>query len=190
MKFHKCFFCNKLAPTPYHVTEIDGDSIQSVDLCTKCGEEYLGSLTQPVGTTPKESVDLTNITTPEQLLELLTGQPQFEKKYPPKNPCACGMTLQEFDEYGRFGCPDCYEHFHELVELVVLPYHNNPEEHVGKRPRHLAERIAERDPQEKMKLLKLRLAQAIELEEYERASVLKEQIDQLTQELSAASEDQ
>jgi protein arginine kinase activator len=195
MKLHKCFFCNKLAATPFHVTEIDGDKVQSVDLCVNCAAEYMAALEPTdsvIASTPQQkAVNLTHITTPEELLELLTGvEPKFEKKYPVHEPCKCGMTLQEFDEYGRFGCPHCYDHFEDLIEHVVLPYHNNPEEHVGKRPKYLAERQADKDPKEKMKLLKLRLAQAIELEEYERAAVLKQEIDALTQSFPSTSEDQ
>lgn len=189
MKFQKCFFCNKLTPTPFHVTEIDGENVQSVDLCTRCAKEYMASLEPSQPTQSTETVDLSHITTPEQLLELLTGtEAQFEKQYPPKDPCVCGMTLQEFDECGRFGCPQCYSHFTELIEAVVLPYHSHAEEHVGKRPRYRLEQ--EKDPQEKLKVLKLRLAQAIELEAYEQAAVLNEEIKQLNQSIPAVSEDQ
>lgn len=189
MNFQKCFFCNKLAPTPIHVTEIDDKNTQTVDLCVRCAKEYMESIENEMQkTAPKpksESVDLTHITTAEQLLELLAAKPRSKK-----DPCVCGMTIEEFDEYGRFGCADCYDHFHELVESIVVPYHNNAEEHVGKIPKYRAEREAEKDPHEKLKLLKLRLAKAIELEEYEKAALLNEELKKLNQELSTISSDQ
>lgn len=192
MKVNRCFFCNKMTSTPVHVTELDGDSFQSVDLCVKCAAEYMEAIDPKQLPEPPEpeavNLDLSHITTPEQLLEVLQVKPK--KRYPDKDPCDCGMTLEEFDEYGRFGCANCYDHFHEIVDNIVLPYHNDATEHVGKIPRNRAEHIANRDPQERLKLLKLRYAQAIELEEYEKAAVLHEEIKQLNQELATTSSDQ
>ena len=190
MNFQKCFFCNQLGPTPFHVTEIDNGNAQSVDLCVRCAKEYMASIgPKPQSPSPPptpEGIDLTHVTTPEQLLEILTAKEETNFKM---EPCVCGMSAEEFDQYGRFGCPQCYEHFHEFLEKIVIPYHN-ASEHVGKIPKRQADHEATSDPHEKLKLLKLRLAKAIELEEYEKAAILNEEVKKLSQELSTTSSDQ
>jgi protein-arginine kinase activator protein McsA len=66
-----------------------------------------------------------------------------------------------------------------IIDKVVCPYHK-ADHHVGKHPKHAVVKQTEKDPVEKMKLLKLQLAKAIELEEYERAAEINTEIKQLT----------
>jgi len=186
MKLGRCFFCNKIAAVVFHVTEINDGTVESVDLCSRCGHEYISSLEN--NKKPNGESDLTKIQTPEDLLGFIASL--ATKKKPSHEPCPlCGTTLEAFDQAGRFGCPGCYDHFNLLMEKVVFPYHG-ASEHVGKRPKHAAERRIDEDPAEKVKLLKLRLAQAVELEEYERAAIIHEEIKQLTQSLPSSSSDQ
>ena len=99
------------------------------------------------------------------------------------------MTLEEFNTHGRFGCADCYLHFEIIMEELVYPYHK-AKAHVGKRPkRQLAEKL-ENDPVEKLKLLKLRYAKALELEEYEKLADLLKEIEDVKVLLPTTSEDQ
>lgn len=175
MKFSKCFLCDKLIYTPYHVTEIEGESVESFSLCKNCGKEYMKAETpQP------EKVDLSHIKTPEELLGFLTGMKEIPRGIPKeiKDPCECGLTLQEFDEHGKFGCAKCYDHFSERLEQVVYPYHG-ADTHTGKYPRRQMREKWESSPDEKIKLLKLRYAKAIELEEYEKASEINKELKEL-----------
>jgi len=191
MKIRKCFFCNQLVHTPIQITEIDEGQVTSVDLCAQCGKEYMEALEQqPVMAAPSEELNMAQITTAEELVELLTNAENvlFPKKHPDKKPCDCGMTLQKFDENGKFGCAKCYEHFDDIVEQVVIPYHK-ADQHTGKRPKHQIQKMLD-TPEEQLKILKLRLAQAIELEEYEKAAVYNQQIKEITQPPPATSSDQ
>ena len=60
----------------------------------------------------------------------------------------------------------------------VFPFHGACE-HVGKRPKRSQEDKWMSDPVEKEKVLKLRLARAVEVEDYERAAELKKQLAEM-----------
>ena len=168
MSLKKCFQCNKITNTPYHVTEISKDkSVYSYDLCERCGE---GLIDVP------QKVDLNHIKTPEQLLEFISGG-KLPEKEPHNPPCPnCGLTIEEFDVKGKFGCATCYDHFTERMEQLVFPYHK-AKTHVGKFPKKYMENLWNSSPEEKTKLLKLRLAKAVELEEYEKAAQIKIELE-------------
>jgi protein arginine kinase activator len=123
-------------------------------------------------------LDLSHIKTPEELLNFITGMDQPAE---PQRTCTCGWMLENFDKTGRFGCPKCYETYLDKLEQLVFPYHG-ASQHVGKRTKYKFNRQAELDPIEKEKLLKLRLAKAIELEEYEKAVEIKKELNQLKSE--------
>jgi protein-arginine kinase activator protein McsA len=155
MKLKPCSICKKITVTPVHVTEINKDGTTTqLDLCRTCGEKFT-NIDGPVEEIPmqkQEAVDLTNITTPKQLLDFLAAIRGGPDDNTP--PCECGMTVAEFDKHGIFGCPKCYDHFTNQMQRLVFPYHK-ANKHVGKIPkRWLAEKQAN-DPVEKMKLLKL-----------------------------------
>ena len=178
-----CFFCEKITYVPYHVTEINDGDVSVYHMCKHCGDQYFSKSTEKI--MPEKKIDLTHLKTPEDLLNFLSG---VENQIDDKPPCKCGMTTDEFEEYGRFGCPKCYDHFSEKMEELVYPYHK-AREHVGKVPKRHKEMMLEK-PTEKIKLLKLQYAKALELEEYEKLPDLKKQIDEVSQSLSSASEDQ
>lgn len=177
-KLNKCFFCDKLTVTPFHVTEINKDqSIEDCNLCKVCGEKYMEELEKKViDDSPVQSVNLDHITTPEQLLEFLSGLTLA----PPEVPkCKCGWTLFDFNRTGRLSCGDCYADLGPKLMSVVVKYHG-AERHDGKRPKVGRHKIAEMDLTEKRKLLKLRLAKALELEQYEQAALFKRELDDLS----------
>jgi protein arginine kinase activator len=177
MILKKCFQCNKTTYTPYHVTEISKDKIvYCYDLCKKCGEGLMN-------VQKNEKIDLTHIKTPEQLLDFITGV----VKNPP---CPeCGLKVEEFNVNGKFGCAECYNHFVENMQQLVFPYHR-ANVHFGKIPKKQMKELWNSTTEEKTKLLKLRLAKAIELEEYEKASLIKIDLDVLRQSLPSSSEGQ
>ena len=197
----KCFFCNKLVVAPYHITEIQADKIESYDMCEECGSEFIKdayapakNADEPVKKLKSEKVDLTKIKNPKELLSFIMSmiippKPVPIKHTKPKKPtkpnCQCGMSVAELEEYGKFGCPQCYNHFAEYLECY------GAEEHVGKRPKQPKPQIVieELSLEDQLKLLKLRLAKAIEVENYEQAAEINAQIKKLP-ELHAPSSDQ
>ena len=177
----KCFQCNKSGPTPFHITEINKDkTVYSYDLCKKCGEKI-----HPMG----NKIDLSHIKTPQELIDFISGA-ETKKDKPVADPCPkCGLTNEDFDVKGRFGCDKCYEHFSDIMKELVYPYHK-ANSHVGKTPKNYFKKLCESNVDEKRKLLKLQLAKAIELEEYEKAAKIKIELQSLSQNPPSSCEDQ
>lgn len=166
MKLHKCFFCNKIKHTPYRITEIESGQAQVYRMCQHCGKQYLGET--------KTSLDLSHIKTPEELLAFICTTQQKEKVI-----ClTCGLTEEDFEKHKKMGCSDCYKYFQAIIENFTNTYHQ-ANQHVGKCPHHQLEEYWTRNPDERMKLFKLRLAKAIEMENYEDALVFREKIKKL-----------
>ena len=175
----KCNLCDKVIFCPYHVTEKDSKGKwETSDLCIPCAIEYLSNFSlsvypittpPPIAPSPEQGLDLTEIKSTEDLLAFITDHQHSQKEPCPK----CGLMLKEFDDKGRFGCPDCYNHFTECMEELVYPYHGS-REHVGKIPKYT---LDEDNKEERKKLLKLRMAKAVELELYEEAAEIKKQLD-------------
>lgn len=176
MKSNKCFFCNKMTDNSLHLTEVKEDGkVEFFYMCEKCGGQYMSDLDGSELSKDPKIIDLTHIKTPQELLEFLTN---IRVEQPKQQSCECGMTEDEFDKYGRFGCSQCYEHFHNKMEELVFPFHG-AKQHVGKRPKRQIQEILENDPIEKEKVLKLQFAKAIEMENYERAGEIKKQLNLL-----------
>jgi protein arginine kinase activator len=169
----KCNLCDKDIYCPYHVTEKNSKGKwETHDLCIPCALAYLSAFEPLVTSGPKSKseIDLTEIKTTEELLTFITAHQQAKK-----DPCpTCKLTLKEFDEKGRFGCPQCYEHFTEIIEELVFPYHGK-KDHVGKVPKRKTE-----DMGEQLKLLRLKMVRAIEFEQFEEAAKIKKQLDDLS----------
>lgn len=176
MRLNPCFFCGIYTSTPVHLTEIHKDgTYEEADLCESCGKEYMSEKPK----VPK--IDLTHITTTEQLLDFISS---IELPNNPPAPCVCGWTDADFDKYGKMSCNKCYDHFKEKLERIVYPYHN-ASEHIGKRPKRLMYEKMMANPVEKRKFLKLKYAKALELEEYEKLAELQSEIDSVTRELDS-----
>ena len=174
----KCVYCDE-TQIVYRVTELtDGKVSETYDMCLVCGKEYMKDVYKDLQVEKEDNVnalDATEITTPEQLLNFI-GKLNMKSKIPQKTPCVCGMTDKEFHANGKFGCANCYEHFKEEFDTLVVPY-QKADEHIGKRPKHRLQR--EETPEEHVKTVRLRLAKASEIEDYETAAILKKELDSL-----------
>lgn len=178
--FNTCFFCTKFKRTPYHVTQLAHGFAVGIDLCEKCGGHYYEAVLQQCAEaqTAKQTtdvLDLTHIQTPEDLLLFLSGR----REESPVVTCDCGWTSAEFDKVGRMGCSKCYDTFKDRIERLVFPYHG-ASEHVGKRPRNQWLATLMNDPVERAKILRLQYAKALEMEQYEKAAVIKQELDQFS----------
>jgi protein arginine kinase activator len=158
------------------ITELkEGKADNVVHMCLKCGHEYMQKIYRCEDMSVKKNklIDLTSITTPEQLLQFMS---QISQSRSDKTPCdKCGLTTQEFQTSGKFGCPNCYDHFKSEFEALVVPFHG-ANEHLGKKPNR-------RKPisiTEQLKTLRLYLAKSVEVEDYESAAYFKREIERLT----------
>ena len=85
----------------------------------------------------------------------------------------CGMTLAEFREKGRLGCPRDYQIFAAHLEPLLERIHN-AKQHQGRLARGITPAAPPRGPSQKE--LEERLARAIKAEDYELAARLRDQI--------------
>ena len=179
MEINKCVLCDSYKPLPIHVTELEnGKAKESYSLCQECAKIYLDDTKKTPH--PKkialksDSLDLTYIETPEELLDFIMNH---ESKVMNKECSNCGLTLIEFDAFGRYGCPDCYRAFSTETKTICKKYHHKMH-HIGKKPKSKSQ-----SKKERINLLKLQLAKSIELEQYEKASQIKKEIKQISDEI-------
>ncbi|MCR9118649.1 MAG: UvrB/UvrC motif-containing protein [bacterium] len=157
----KCQQCDKLAT--FHITELTGPTPQEVHLCADHAQAYLSpeETPQPPSLTGMLAKQLKVSQTAEELAKL-------DQQACP----VCGITFYEFRQHGRLGCPHDYVFFQEELEPLILNIHGKTE-HTGKRPKK-----TRRTADEQTKLIRLRreMKEAIEVEDYERASQLRDEI--------------
>lgn len=113
---------------------------------------------------------------------------------------SCKTTYADFVKDSRFGCADCYSVFDPLIGENIRHLQGN-EHHVGKRPGSYLEKIRLEEKageeengiagkggkaeepvltsEEKLKLLKARIKDAIRREDYEAAAALRDAIHEL-----------
>jgi len=94
----------------------------------------------------------------------------------------CGFSQREFERRGRFGCPDCYTAFHDLVEPMLKRMHKGTR-HTGKVPRAaFSPEIVDR----RLRELDRELEEAVEAERYEDAAEIRDQMTELRTHLPEA----
>ena len=166
----KCRRCAK--PATLHITEIRDGQAVAVHLCETCAREYLENSAD--GDSPTGANDLAS-----KLEELIAGTGDSPLVCP-----NCGISFGEFRENGRFGCPHDYTEFmSELLPLLENIHEDS--KHVGKHPRSTV--VGTRD-QARLIQLRNEQRQAIEMEDYETAAKLRDEIATLEISLGSESE--
>lgn len=170
-----CAICKNVCYCPIHVTDINKNETVSYDLCVHCGKQFTDIENIENIETIEKELNLENIKSQKELLDFIFGEeviigPVY------KEPCPkCGLTVEEFDEHGRFGCSYCYEHFHEAMEHIIYPYHES-NKHTGKVPKNF---VPLENLIDELKTLKLKKARALEYENYNEAAQFRREIEQL-----------
>ena len=162
-----CCICKEKEAT-VHYTKIDGDKMQKVDLCEECAKTQ--GVNDPVG-----------FSLADMLLGLGASQEIEQAAGGTELKCArCGFTQADFKKAGRLGCPQCYQAFAEGLDALLKSMHKGTH-HVGKIPESLRQT---RDLSDRLTALQKKLNQAVEEENFEQAALLRDQIKQMSAQLS------
>ena len=173
-----CQNCKKARAT-VHLTEIDPDSHEphEMHLCEDCARDSGGL--QKKSSAPKVST-ISFTTSIVGKASKVAGSGTA----PSKVVCPdCGMTNQEFRLKGRFGCVGCYDVFEESLMSLLEKVHGATQ-YVGPRP--LAADGRQRSVaalEQELVDLRRRMNRLVRSENYEEAAQLRDQIDELEQQL-------
>ena len=162
----KCQYCEK--PATFHITELTGDTPEELHFCEEHARIYLTQSEEPAEPAPSLAGVLAQ--------QLKVGQTAEELAQLDQRSCpVCGITFYEFRHAGRLGCPHDYVCFSEELEPLIMNIHGAIE-HTGKVPEH---GMHGTDHQTRLIQLRREMKEAVELEDYERASAIRDEIRKL-----------
>ena len=143
------------------MTEIGDGQMKKIDLCEECAQEK--------GVTDPEGFALAD------LLLGLGASSEMEQGSAELECPTCGFSHADFKKSGRLGCSECYATFAEPLEGVLKQMHKGTQ-HVGKAPKALR---AQLDFSKQRDKLTEQLTKAIEMEDYEKAAQIRDQLNDL-----------
>lgn len=155
-KPEQCSHCQK--PATIHLTQIINNKIHKVDLCEDC--PYKKGVTDPEGFSLADFL----------LKPPVALGPGTDMVCP-----GCGFTPADFKKTARFGCPECYTTFAELLQPMLANMHKDTV-HRGKVPRNALQRITR---MRQLQDLEQSLQAAVRAEDYERAAELRDTLREL-----------
>jgi protein arginine kinase activator len=161
----KCQHCEK--PATFHITELtEPGGPQILHLCEEHARGYLSQ--EPASPAASVAGVLAK--------QLKLGQTADELAKLDQTACpVCGITFFDFRNAGRLGCPYDYTVFEkDLVPLMVNIH--DAQEHRGKRPKRMAPSA---DKQAELIRLRREMEQAVEREDYEKASEIRDRLRML-----------
>lgn len=162
----KCQKCNE--PATFHITELAAGKPTELHLCEDCARQYLTQADEE----PQGSPSLASVLSQQ----LQVGQTVEDLAKADQQSCpVCGITFYEFRSQGRLGCPHDYVVFARELDPLIQNIHNKSEHH-GKRPKR-----APFDTDKRTDLIRLRreMKEAVDAEDYELASQLRDQIKEI-----------
>ena len=170
-----CDICAK-NPATVHLTEIVDDQMSELHLCEECARKKSSQMESQFG-----------------LSDLLAGLADFEKPSEEKEMVAlkcpnCGLTYKDFKKVGRFGCGECYVTFRKFLAPLLKRIHGSGT-HCGKCPvKVTTAKSSKKKPD--VQELRCRLQKAIEMEAYEEAAKIRDQIKELQEKLEQEGKSQ
>jgi protein arginine kinase activator len=158
----KCQHCEK--PATFHITELtQPHGPQILHLCEEHARAYLS----------QESASPAASVAGVLAKQLKLGQTADELAKLDQKECpVCGITFFDFRNAGRLGCPYDYTVFEKDLVPLLINIHD-AQEHCGKQPKRSAPTT---DRQAELIQMRRQMEEAVECEDYERASKIRDQI--------------
>lgn len=158
-----CDLCKKNIAT-VHLTEIINDQMRELHLCESCAREKGTEMEQHFG-----------------LQDMLAGfadlaEEELAEDTGDRLKCSeCEMSYRDFRKIGRLGCGNCYEVFKKKLFPILRRLHGSTR-HVGKIPSRMSQDVTDKLRTQE---LKRKLQRAIEMEEFEEAAGIRDEIRRL-----------
>lgn len=165
----KCQYCEK--PATFHITELTGPEPSEMHLCEEHARVYLTQSKEPE---PPEGGFGGALAQQMKVGQTAEDLARLDQRACP----VCGITFYEFRHAGRLGCPHDYVCFHRELEPLIMNIHGAVK-HVGKQPRH---GVPGTDHQTRLIQLRREMKEAVEQENYEQASALRDEIRRIESE--------
>ena len=157
-----CQRCDKAMAT-VHLTDLIGGEKKERHLCAECAED--------------EGVVMKSHQAPlNEILQKFVMQKSTARELADLTCDQCGITFVEFRSHGLLGCPNDYDAFAKALEPLIERSHEGNVQHVGKIAAGQSKSVTTRQI-----LLRLprELQQAGELEDYEKAARLRDEIQKV-----------
>jgi len=149
-----------------HLTEVINDKVAKLHLCEECARTKSEEMQSHFGLT-----DLLS-----GLMDFGPSMPGERTEQDTKVKCSdCGTTYYDFQKTGKLGCGRCYETFAKNLSELLRKIHGS-DRHIGKMPFKGKETVKE---QQDLQRLKNELNELIQMEEFEKAALLRDRIKEL-----------
>lgn len=149
-----------------HLTQIVDNEMKTRHLCEKCAAAKGVETSGPAANFPlTDFLAQMGSKAEETPAETATGSCGF-----------CGLSLSDFREMGRLGCPHCYATFDEQLRNLLRRIHGSVH-HVGKV--YLPPDPSDEERSRRLEGLRRKLRRAVEAEDFEKAADLRDQIQAL-----------
>lgn len=158
-----------------HLTELSADGIRSeLHVCRACIARLQIDLDHPseIATLLMEKLGEESAGDEQDHVDTVAVQA-------PEQACPqCGLEFGAYAQNNLFGCSECYEAFAAQVGELVLRYHGSVQ-HAGRLPAGGTDLPAQAHRSATRHALNAELAEAVALEQYERAAALRDQLREL-----------
>jgi protein arginine kinase activator len=159
-----CQFCKKREAT-IHFTNVENNKVRAIHICPQCAEER-----------GFDELKRSNFAMADFVAGLFDSALEAAERGGAPDACPnCGTSYSTFQEIGRLGCSECFEFFQQQLMPLLRSIHGNTR-HLGKAPSRFSAAVG---VERRMQELQGELAQAIELEQYERAAEIRDEIKRL-----------
>ncbi len=149
-------------------------------LCERCGKKPSTVMYTQIINGQKESIHIcSDCAAKESIFENFGSLLSFAR--PLQNTMIacpnCKTTLAEFTRAGRTGCGECYKTFRTQAEEILKKIHGTSKHVCDEKPQ-----IKEETEKSEVQILREKLNQAIEKEQFEAAAILRDKIRALEKE--------
>ena len=113
--------------------------------------------------------------------DLLSFGPAYPDYNERKTCPLCGANFAHIAQSGKIGCGECYSAFKAELEPTVIKIHGRAK-HIGKVPKNLESKISLK---RKLDELNIKLKNLIEVQNFEEAVLVRDEINNLSQGVSS-----